>query len=89
MGVRVFRVCGGRSLNPLRAPAPVHRTPNRLFVVRMPSGRASPVKGRYADILARSVLALRAVLRMRPPVSPLTAAGLRTLRRRATRRTVH
>ena len=62
--------------NPLRAGVAPHALRQARGTV--PCGPASPVKGRCADLLARSVLALTGCAPLRPAGSPLTAPALRT-----------
>lgn len=71
------------ALNPLRA-GPHPTTTSRLYSSSWcpPAGLLRSRAGLRPEILTRSVLALRAALRVRPPVSPLTAPVLRAPGRR-------
>jgi len=74
---------GAGALNPLRA-GPHPTTTSRLYSSSWcpPAGLLRSRAGLRPEILTRSVLALRAALRVRPPVSPLTAPVLRAPGRR-------
>ena len=66
----------------------LHRLPVAYFVGMLPNRLAIAVKGRFAAILTRSVLALRAAFRMRLPGGPLTAQAARAPGRRGDGQTV-